>query len=469
MSSKRLRSDILKDYEIDTTCLAIEDAPVGSESAFSFMVIGDTDAGLDLSVGDSFSAEFAQQIIPYLEESRFLLHTGDVAYPIGNYQNYFERFLKPYRWLLTRLPESAFYRRGAVTFRRPFMVVPGNHDCMKAGDGRGWFNKLWSAALRGVCDRLRSLGVDLGYYGGEGGEAYAETFLDDLEQLSPEQLKRHLFKNYSASVPDSYSNHCSKRATACLNYRPGAFTQLPNRYYRFRYGGIDFFALDSNSLNQDSAVEGFDQAQLDWLEDSLITSWKDLSVIGRIVYLHHSPYTTESFHWQQSQTLWVRRHLRSVLSRVATTLDLSPSTKPLLDVVLSGHAHCFEHLQTVQSERGDAGIDWVVCGGSGFDLRRQRREGSDILENVAHGRRSQTEVVARSQLYAGRHLSRTQKQMKEKKLHSFIRIDVRPEQKRMITVCPFLVSYEDGQWQVESAPSFSVGSSSVKSQHLMRA
>ena len=35
----------------------------------------------------------------------------------------------------------------------------------------------------------------------------------------------------------------------CLRYQPGNLTRLPNRYYTFRYGGIDFFALDSNTFN----------------------------------------------------------------------------------------------------------------------------------------------------------------------------------------------------------------------------
>jgi hypothetical protein len=34
-----------------------------------------------------------------------------------------------------------------------------------------------------------------------------------------------------------------------LPYRPGEETRLPNRYYRFRYGSVDFFALDSNTLD----------------------------------------------------------------------------------------------------------------------------------------------------------------------------------------------------------------------------
>jgi hypothetical protein len=39
-----------------------------------------------------------------------------------------------------------------------------------------------------------------------------------------------------------------------LRYVPGEFTRIPNRYYTFHYGGIDFFALDSNTFNTPSPV-----------------------------------------------------------------------------------------------------------------------------------------------------------------------------------------------------------------------
>jgi hypothetical protein len=34
----------------------------------------------------------------------------------------------------------------------------------------------------------------------------------------------------------------------------GNFTRLPNRYYTFRCGGIDFFALDTNTFNAPSPL-----------------------------------------------------------------------------------------------------------------------------------------------------------------------------------------------------------------------
>ena len=72
-----------------------------------------------------------------------------------------------------------------------------------------------------------------------------------------------------------------------------------------------------------------------------------------------------------------------------------------MDLVLGGHAHCFEHVRTLETNHADGEMDWIVCGGSGADVRRQRRAGSDILEQLTRGGRSYTNVVAKSLRYGG--------------------------------------------------------------------
>ncbi len=468
---------------IDQSQLSIADAPSGAVP-FSFMVMGDTDAGKPstgtLSAAtdfSNFSEIFAEQLMQEMEESRLVLHTGDITYPIGSYQNYWEGFLQPYRWLLSNVPASADYRSESVVFKRPVLPVPGNHDY--AGSNVG----VWQWMRRALCDRLRSLGVNLGYYGGQGGEAYGQTFLDDLQKLSPEQLTAHLAAHYSAVTPaamaagriaaNGIAADEAKRSdlSRCLNYRPGHFTRLPNRYYSFRYGGVDFFALDSNTWNSAPEAPGFDRQQLVWLEQALIKSWQTPNTVGRIVYLHHSPYTTESTRWQQSETLWVRRHLRAVLDRVAATLTteseaaglsnrktLRSPHAPWVDMVISGHAHCFEHLKTTETGHADAGIDWVVCGGSGAGLRRQREAGSEILENLSQGDKSHTQVVAKSQLYAGVH----GRGHKKKLFHSFLRIEVQPHLPQKFLVHPFLVSQQPEGWQTIALNPISIGQELTK-------
>jgi 3',5'-cyclic AMP phosphodiesterase CpdA len=403
-----------------------------------------------------------------------LLHTGDITYPTGSYQNYWEGFLRPYQWLLSQLPASPHYRSEAVVFKRPLLPVPGNHDYAESG------SHVWEGLLRSLCDRLRSFGVDLGHYGGQGGEAYGQTFLDDFKKLSAEKLKAHLATHYSAVAPDAmtagkiaaegiaFDGTDLSGFSRCLNYRPGQFTRLPNRYYSFRYGGVDFFALDSNSWNCSPEAPGFDQPQLNWLEQALIKSWQSPHTVGRIVYLHHSPYTTEVTRWHQSETLWVRRHLRAVLNRVAARLTEQskqsdslvaqalrdrPSQAPWVDLVISGHSHCFEHVKTMETGHADSGMDWVVCGGSGAGLRRQRETGPDILENLLQGEKSCTRVVAKSQLYAGRHGRGYQQQL----LHSFLRIEVQPHQAQKFVVRPFVISSAPNGWQTRALKPLNMG------------
>ena len=453
---------------IDQTELAIADAPTTS-MPFSFSVIGDTDPGF--SAGQPTVAEaFAENLMQQLGESRFLLHTGDVTYPIGSYRSYLNGFLRPYRALLRGLPERCAYRGNAVVFNRPLLPVPGNHDCADLSKAVRWRHNL----LRFLSDRLRRhLKIDIGCYGGYGGEAYGQTFLDDLYKLSEEQLATHLASHYSArcSMSDRQATaRGSGHSSYCLNYRPGEFTRLPNRYYRFRYGGVDFFALDSNTWNSPPNTSEFDYEQLSWLEEGLVSSWQTPGIIGRIVYLHHSPYTTEETRWQQPETLWVRRHLRSVLNRVAARLNRTvldqpkisevssggvTSESPLVDLIISGHAHCLEHIRTANTGHVDAYLDWIVCGGSGASLRRQRPDSSaEILERLtvhsSTSHRRYTRVVAQSQCYVGVGGSQPQG-------HSFIRVDVTPESRQKFVVRPFVVTRSSQGWQTRALNALDVG------------
>lgn len=442
----RWQCPTMRQGAVDQTQLRIADAPVGA-TPFSFMVMGDTDAGISPHANlSTFSVAFAEQLMQHLGESRFLLHTGDVTYPVGSYQNYLEGFLRPYQSLLSVLPESPSYRSESVVFNRPLLPVPGNHDYAECG------SKLWQGFLRAVYDHLRHLGIDLGHYGGQGGEAYEQTFLDDLKKLSPKQLTAHLAKNYSAVIANTLLPDGTKSDLKyCLSYQPTQFTRLPNRYYSFHYGGVDFFALDSNTWNQDSAAKGFDYQQLAWLEQALIQSWQTPDTVARIIYLHHSPYTTEASRWHQPETSWVRRHLQAVLDRVATELSLQHS--PLVDLVISGHAHCLEHLRTTHTGHADAYTDWLVCGGSGAHLRRQREAGADLLGKVFNQGKSRTGVVAKSQMYAGLH----GRSYRKKQFHSFLRIEVQPDQRQKLLVCPYVVSQESDGWLTKALKPIKVG------------
>jgi hypothetical protein len=136
-----------------------------------------------------------------------------------------------------------------------------------------------------------------------------------------------------------------------------------------------------------------------------------------------------------------------------TRSTAKPSQSPWVDLVLSGHAHCLEHVQTLDTGHADAGIDWVVCGGSGAGLRRQREAGADILESLSQGGKSRTQVVAKSRLYAGVHMRGN----KQQQFHSFLRIEVRPHEPQKFVIRPFVVSrYPDG-WQTKALKPLKAG------------
>jgi hypothetical protein len=84
--------------------------------------------------------------------------------------------------------------------------------------------------------------------------------------------------------------------------------------------------------------------------------------------------------------------------------------RPLVDLVLTGHAHCLEYLRTGDTGHADSNINWIVCGGSGYSLRRQRSEGPELTETFGSIKSGDERVVARSQLFIGRKGHSLQKQ-----------------------------------------------------------
>jgi hypothetical protein len=120
-------------------------------------------------------------------------------------------------------------------------------------------------------------------------------------------------------------------------YKP--FNMGEKRYYSFKNGNAEFFALDSNYM---------DPEQLEWLKDSLgksTASWK-------ICFFHHPLFTSARFHGSDTD-------LRARLVPIFQANGVQ--------VVLSGHDHVYERMTPV------AGINYFVLGNSGqlrpHDLR----------------------------------------------------------------------------------------------------
>ncbi|MBE9156058.1 metallophosphoesterase [Nodosilinea sp. LEGE 06152] len=488
---------------IDQTRLVIDDRGVDDDT-FSFLVVGDSGTGRHRR--SSPQRQVAKQLLAYADSARFMLHTGDVVYLVGSRDQYQSNFIKPYREWLVGGDDYRHLPYDRMVFSKPILPVLGNHDYYDLPTVVGLLSGI-TGPLRFA---LRSyLDLDVSWRGSHRGDAYARAFLDYLKAVPQNGLGKHLDTHYTSSVDDPVGG------SRALTYRPGEFTRLPNRYYTFRYGGIDFFALDSNTFNQplpvvhdrasrqelqqqcqqleakkadllrqagaevlsldgedpqeditekiesideqlndiakqlDSArISTVDAEQLDWVRDRLIASWQNPAVRGRIVFFHHPPYVTEATKWPQGQTLAVRHHLRQVLNAVAAEVGDIAQGRPLVDLVLNGHAHCFDYVRTGDTGHGDAHIPWVVCGGSGYSLRRQRPEGPELTETVDGTART----IAKSHLYLGR----SGKGSQLKRPYSGLRVEVSGGSPPKLTLTPLVAEKFDGHWKGFEMEAFEV-------------
>ncbi|AFY34681.1 metallophosphoesterase [Calothrix sp. PCC 7507] len=491
----RWQDPLIKERGIDQTRLVLEDSQT-ENGEFSFLVVGDSGSGKHL--GHNPQRQVAELMLSHHAECSFMLHTGDVIYLVGSSEFYQQNFIQPYKEFLVGGSHPRQIAYDKMVFQLPILPVPGNHDYYDLPI----LLSVLSFSTLPIRHLLRSrLDLDVGLHGSRTGDAYARAFLDYLKALqSPGELAQHLDTHYTAKTDTG----------RCLTYQPGQFTRLPNRYYTFRYGGIDFFALDSNTFNdplplpatqagdahrrlleqrrQDMEQEksqiietssklnpnnpreaeqlddlqaklsqieeiivdidkqlqseqkiSTDTEQLDWLKHRLIESWNTTEVRGRIIYFHHPPYVTEATKWQQGQTLAIRSRLRGVLDAVAEELGSLTQGRPLVDLVLNGHAHCLEYLQTGNTGHADSHINWIVCGGSGFSLRRQRTEGPDLRETI----KEETQVIGRSHLYIGRSGQGFQK----RRPYSCLRIDVKGEHQPKFVIRPLVAEWYQQQWQ----------------------
>lgn len=502
----RWRDPLILERHIDQTRLVLDDGQLDSPE-FSFLVIGDSGSGQHRDYNPQ--RQIAEQMLEQVQDCRFVLHTGDVIYLVGSSEYYPKNFIEPYREFLMGGDRPRAISYDKMVFKLPILPVPGNHDYYDLPLFYGLMAQTMSPLRRLLSSQID---LDVGWHGSFQGMAYAKAFIDYLKDMpSRDALVRHLDQHYTAQTETG----------RCLHYQPGLFTRLPNRYYTFRKGGIDFFALDSNTFNVPSPLpntrEGeeyrlvleirlqdieqeklqvveqltvlkskpsqevedlddlktkleqldemeldiqkqlqanqsivIDREQLDWLTQRLIESWHSDQVRGRIIYLHHPPYVTEATKWHQAQTLTIRRRLRQVLEQVAKAVGIQTEGRPLVDLILSGHAHCMEYLRTEDTGYADANLNWIICGGSGYSLRRQRQEGPTLMEVRRDGQGEHP--VARSHLYVGRTGHGSQKH----RPYSFLRIDVKDGCPPQFVITPFISERFQQQWRKSQLESFTI-------------
>ncbi len=112
-------------------------------------------------------------------------------------------------------------------------------------------------------------------------------------------------------------------------YKP--FNMHEKRYYDFRYGNAQFFALDSNYM---------DPEQLAWLKENLGKS----DAAWKVCFFHHPLYSDAAFHGPDVD-------LRARLVPIFTATGVR--------LVLSGHEHVYERLKPIN------GIYYFVLGNAG--------------------------------------------------------------------------------------------------------
>jgi predicted phosphodiesterase len=126
------------------------------------------------------------------------------------------------------------------------------------------------------------------------------------------------------------------------------------RYYQFSRGPVAFFVIDSDAHEPDGVNSSSTQA--DWLKQQMETS----TAAWKIVYFHHSPYSS-ALHGSVTWMRWPFREWGA-------------------DLVLSGHDHTYERLQL-------DGLTYIVNGlggGSIYDFFIPLPE-SQFRYNQDHG------------------------------------------------------------------------------------
>jgi 3',5'-cyclic AMP phosphodiesterase CpdA len=153
-------------------------------------------------------------------------------------------------------------------------------------------------------------------YGGESPGDFKAKFEDPYKPLLDAGVKFYA----------SLGNHDNPNQRF---YKP--FNMGEKRYYNFKNGNVEFFALDSTYM---------DPQQLDWLQGKL----KDSNSAWKICYFHHPLYSDGKYHGPDMD---LRARLEPIFQKAG------------VKIVLSGHEHVYERLKPQN------GITYFVLGNSG--------------------------------------------------------------------------------------------------------
>ena len=153
-------------------------------------------------------------------------------------------------------------------------------------------------------------------YGGASPADFKRKFEDPYKELFDAQVKFYA----------ALGNHDNPNQRF---YKP--FNMGGQRYYSFKNGKAEFFALDSNYM---------DPKQIEWIEAQL----KDSNATWKICFFHHPLYSDGAYHGADKD---LRTRLRPLFEKYG------------VNVVLAGHEHVYERLKPQN------GIVYFVLGASG--------------------------------------------------------------------------------------------------------
>jgi len=197
-------------------------------------------------------------------------------------------------------------------------------------------------------DFVLTLGDNI--YGGKSAADMKKKFEDPYKALLDAGVKFYA----------SLGNHDNPNERFYKPYNMG-----DKRYYSFRKGNAEFFALDSNYM---------DPEELAWLSKAL----HDSNAAWKICYFHHPLYSDGKFHGPDAD---LRAHLEPIL--------LSNGVR----VVLSGHEHLYERIKP------HGGIYYFVLGNSGELRRNNLKPSPDTEKGFDTDRDFMVMEIAGDQLY----------------------------------------------------------------------
>lgn len=182
------------------------------------------------------------------------------------------------------------------------------------------------------------------------------------------------------------------------------------RYYAYRWGGVQFVALDTSSPTADVAdLRDGTGRQYDWLQETLQTAHDDPTIRWTIVYMHHPII---------SHGLGISGHGGDRKLRVA----LAPLFEKWgVDLVAAGHEHHYERTTPVRQGRKvprGCGPVYFVAGGAGAS-RYARGVGASSVTAVSSREYSYVDLSIEAGVIAGRTIRQDGSLLDEFRIHPF--------------------------------------------------